>query len=219
MNHYETLGVEKTASAEEIKRAYRKAASAAHPDRNGGDNSLMQAVNQANDVLGDPERRARYDESGDDGQPDSLEQRAVRQLTRFFDLVLEKEGNLIALVREHMKYGEDAAIDEVRSLRKKVDRLTRRRDKIKVKSGENLVHMLIDGQVGAANQRIASLEEALAVGAITKKLLDEYVSEEQAPGIRPLSDDHLLQMMDAMAQKMQRAGAGRYGSPFGPGRY
>lgn len=218
MNHYETLDVEPNASAEEIKRAYRKKASAAHPDKNGGDTTLMQAVNQANDVLSDPERRAKYDETGDDSQPDSMEQRAVGQLARFFELVLEKEGNLIALVREHMKYGEDAAIDEVRALRKKVDRLMRRRDKIKVKSGENLVHMLIDGQVCAANQRIAALEDALAVGAIAKKLLNEYVSEEQTPGART-GNDHTLQFSQALGTQMQRAGPGRYNSPFGPGRF
>lgn len=218
MSHYETLGVERTASAEDIKRAYRKAASAAHPDRNGGDNSLMQAVNQANDVLSDPERRARYDESGDDVAPDSIEQKAMRQLVNFFQLVLEMEGNMIRLVREHMGHGQQEAEQETQSLQKKVAKLTKRRDKIKVKSGENLVHMMIDGQVAQANDRIAALGEALEVLDHAKKLLELYVSEEQDPVTRPRQFDPLQELMSVMAKEM-RGGRDPYGSPFGPGRF
>ncbi|MCY1166933.1 Chaperone protein DnaJ [compost metagenome] len=214
MSHYETLGVDRDASAEDIKRAYRKKASQAHPDKNGGDTTLMQAVNQANDVLSDPERRARYDESGDDAEPDSIEKKAMRQLVNFFQLVLEMDGNMIRLVREHMGYGQKAAEEETANLKKKVAKLTRRRDKIKVKSGENLVHMMIDGQLAQANDRIAALGESLEVLARAKVMLEQYISEEQEPGVRPRGDDHLFQMMEAMAQQMQRGGPGRGRSPF-----
>ena len=59
-NHYQTLGVERTASAEDIKRAYRKLAGQHHPDR-GGDTAKFQTIQAAYDVLGDPGKRQQYD--------------------------------------------------------------------------------------------------------------------------------------------------------------
>jgi curved DNA-binding protein len=59
-DHYQTLGVDRTASLEEIKRAYRRLASQHHPDK-GGDKTRFQEIQQAYDVLGDPQRRADYD--------------------------------------------------------------------------------------------------------------------------------------------------------------
>ncbi len=59
-NYYETLGVAKTASPEEIKRAYRKLASQHHPDK-GGDTAKFQQIEEAYRILSDPQKRAEYD--------------------------------------------------------------------------------------------------------------------------------------------------------------
>ena len=59
-DHYATLGVPKTASADEIKRAYRKLASQHHPDK-GGDKNKFQEVEQAYRILSDPQQRQAYD--------------------------------------------------------------------------------------------------------------------------------------------------------------
>ncbi len=63
-DHYKTLGVDKKASAEEIKKAYRKLARRYHPDRNPDDKQAeerFKEISQAHDVLGDPEKRKQYD--------------------------------------------------------------------------------------------------------------------------------------------------------------
>ncbi|HET8688618.1 MAG TPA: J domain-containing protein [Methanosarcina sp.] len=60
MNHYEILGVEKTATDDEIKRAYRKLASTHHPDK-GGDTQKFQEIQVAYNTLSSPESRQMYD--------------------------------------------------------------------------------------------------------------------------------------------------------------
>jgi DnaJ-class molecular chaperone len=59
-NYYQTLGVERTASADEIKRAYRKLASQHHPDK-GGDKLKFQEIQKAYETLSDPQKRAMHD--------------------------------------------------------------------------------------------------------------------------------------------------------------
>lgn len=60
MDHYQTLGVAKNASPDEIKKAYRKLASQHHPDK-GGDTQRFQEIQAAYDTLIDPEKRNQYD--------------------------------------------------------------------------------------------------------------------------------------------------------------
>jgi curved DNA-binding protein CbpA len=64
MNHYQVLGVSETAPPEEIKSARLKKAKEFHPDSHQGDTALeeqMKQVNQAYEILSDPERRQKYD--------------------------------------------------------------------------------------------------------------------------------------------------------------
>ena len=66
-DYYEVLGVQKSASAEEIKKAYRKAAMKYHPDRNPGDKEAeakFKEVGEAYEVLSDDGKRQRYDQFG-----------------------------------------------------------------------------------------------------------------------------------------------------------
>ncbi|OGZ34252.1 MAG: molecular chaperone DnaJ [Candidatus Portnoybacteria bacterium RBG_13_41_18] len=62
-DYYEILGVAKNASPDEIKRAYRKLAHEFHPDK-GGDAEKFKQINEAYQVLGDPQKRAQYDQFG-----------------------------------------------------------------------------------------------------------------------------------------------------------
>ena len=66
-DYYEVMGIQKGASEDEIKKAYKKLARQYHPDMNPGDKEAeekFKEVNEANEVLSDPEKKARYDQFG-----------------------------------------------------------------------------------------------------------------------------------------------------------
>src|SRR5580692_10114633 len=94
IDYYKVLGLEKTASTEDIKKAYRKLARKYHPDLNPNDkeaNKKFQQINEANEVLSDPDKRKKYDQYGKDwahadafekAQQESGGQRRRRSSTR-----------------------------------------------------------------------------------------------------------------------------------------
>src|SRR5678815_5596584 len=71
IDYYKVLGLDKNATQEDIKKAYRKLARKLHPDLNPNDKEAhkkFQQVNEANEVLSDPEKRKKYDQYGKDWQ-------------------------------------------------------------------------------------------------------------------------------------------------------
>ncbi len=66
-DYYDILGVSKSASADEIKRAYRKQAAIHHPDKHGGDDAKFKELGEAYETLKDPQKRAAYDQFGHAG--------------------------------------------------------------------------------------------------------------------------------------------------------
>src|SRR5689334_517235 len=71
IDYYKILGIDKNASQDDIKKAYRKLARKHHPDLNPNDKEAhkkFQQINEANEVLSDPEKRKKYDQYGKDWQ-------------------------------------------------------------------------------------------------------------------------------------------------------
>src|SRR5471030_3458600 len=86
IDYYQVLDVPKTASEKDIKNAYRKLARKYHPDLNPNDaeaNKKFQQLNEANEVLSDPEKRKKYDQYGENWQHgEAYEQQRQQQQSR-----------------------------------------------------------------------------------------------------------------------------------------
>ena len=71
VDYYKALDIPKTSTQDEIKKAYRKLARKMHPDLNPNDKEAhkkFQQINEANEVLSDPDKRKKYDQYGKDWQ-------------------------------------------------------------------------------------------------------------------------------------------------------
>ncbi|MGZ8541996.1 MAG: DnaJ C-terminal domain-containing protein [Chitinophagaceae bacterium] len=88
VDYYKILGVDKSASPEDIKKAYRKLARKLHPDLNPNDKEAhkkFQQINEANEVLSDPVKRKKYDQYGKDWQHAEQFEKAGQSRQRTWD--------------------------------------------------------------------------------------------------------------------------------------
>ncbi|MES2592790.1 MAG: J domain-containing protein [Bacteroidota bacterium] len=86
VDYYKILGLNKNASIEDIKKAYRKLARKYHPDLNPNNkeaNKLFQQINEANEVLSDPEKRKKYDTYGKDWKQGNAYEHAQGQQSQY----------------------------------------------------------------------------------------------------------------------------------------
>jgi curved DNA-binding protein len=86
IDYYKILGLDKNASAEDIRKAYRKLARKHHPDLNPNEKEAhkkFQQINEANEVLSDPEKRKKYDQYGKDWQHADEFERARQQQRQY----------------------------------------------------------------------------------------------------------------------------------------
>ena len=155
---YDDLGVAPDATDADIRKAFRGLARQHHPDRAGGDHARMSAVNRAYETLSDPERRARYDATGETRGPPSLDDRArsilFQVMTQEFDR--QPEGaDLVRAVREHLQRGLRQNRSVIAQAREVIEKVGRQRKKLK---DAGLFAGLFDQRVAELGGKVTAIE-------------------------------------------------------------
>lgn len=181
MTLYSDLGISESADAAEIKRAYKRRASKAHPDK-GGKAEDFQQLQRAYAVLSDESRRARYDSTGAETEAPSIESAAQTQLAMLFIQLVEQDAaQIFDKLRNILAQGKQAALQQSAAQSRKVEKLLKAKTRLKKKSpGLNFLSLALDGQIKQARAGFEMGQQQIAMGEKMARLLDEYEFEQEA---------------------------------------
>lgn len=185
VNPYRTLGVKKSATDKEIRDAYHRAAMRHHPDR-GGDREKFEAAHKAYEILRDPDRRSRYDRTGDTSfrapPPEHADTMAFLSPI-MFEVVNQlasqgSSGSAIDLLKHVV-----SAVDQVKnglakdlaSLKKQVAFLYKSLGRFKRKDGgETLIDGALKSQLSRTEAAVAERESSLKAASKALEFLAEH---------------------------------------------
>lgn len=173
---YSVLGVGKDATPAQIKKAFRKKASENHSDKNGGDDTAMAAINMAYKLLSNPEKRKRYDETGDDGiYTHTIEEQAVNVIMMLASQIIEKAPEHVGIVAEitkALKRAEQECTQTIAEKKRSIAKFERRSKTVKAKKN-NLLQGLFQQHIDQLKQTIAALENNIKINAAALQIIKD----------------------------------------------
>jgi curved DNA-binding protein CbpA len=178
---YDTLGVPRDASDDEIKDAYRRKARDTHPDK-GGTEGAFQPVQRAYAILSSPGRRSEWDRTGrDPGDPDLRDPQtdALRRLAGIFlgavDQTDPDRQDVIAVVHAALAEMDRHAATQMLKLRTSIRKYERAQKRLRVAKGkENQLTSILAAQIKACQEAVARGEKELEGVAAMRALLGDY---------------------------------------------
>jgi len=189
-NLYEILGVNKDADKATIKKAFKRLANKHHPDKSGGNETYFKLILEAYEVLSDPARRKKYDESGDTRKT-NLNELARNMLADLFSKILQGGSHdyqsILKSVEDILNNSEREIKNEVKRLTNTKKDLNKKIKRITVKNGNNLYAGVIEQQLLTINNQVNGLTERLEIMDLVRILLISY--DENIPE-RPEEPEH-----------------------------
>lgn len=179
-SHYDTLDIQPDATPDQVKAAYRRKAQQTHPDK-GGDETEFKKVGKAFEVLSDPQRRASYDQHGEDGDGSSADPRTTAEsvLADLFEKALDAGGNVVAHVMTRLQENAVMLLKRRGQALEKRGRLLLRRPKVTTKNGApNVFAKVVDKKVAALDAEIADIDRATVVNDLMLKMMVDYSDSE-----------------------------------------
>lgn len=183
-NLYDTLGVDKNASADEIKKAYKKEASIHHPDKQGGDNDKMTQIVHAYSVLGNAGKKDRYDKTGEDTEQ-PFDKKFAEFVQMFFMKIIEQERDVEKV--DLMKKLKDIARQNIagtKQLRGENEGKKKKLEKVLVRleaKKENRISFIITANIDNIKLEIGALDEHLDFMKDVMECLDSYHYKFEVP--------------------------------------
>lgn len=181
MSHYEELGIEQSATAAQVKAAYRRLAHRYHPDKPSGDRERFVRIQRAYDTLSDPDKRAFYDQNGADREGPTMRERAMQTLAMMFGQVVGAEQNdiehhdLIDYMRTSIIRAREEIPEKRRGIERQIQRFKTARARLRQKSaGPNPLGEILDARVMQLKQAIVALESEVELGTVMLELLEDY---------------------------------------------
>lgn len=184
-NLYDILGVPEDASQQEIRKAYKKQASIHHPDKNLDDpeaTTRFQAIQKAYDILSDPDKRKRYDETGSMDSAPSIRDHAIEVVAKLYLAIAESEDfrplNYFAKIRQKLHQTKSQCETELSRLTKQLERFDYLIDNTKASDGL-LAHL--QGKRAEIAHRHSHAKEGKVVMADALEYLNEcqYTGDEE----------------------------------------
>lgn len=180
MNLYDLLEIKKDATEAEIKKAFKRMAMRHHSDR-GGDAEMFNKITKARDILLDPERRARYDETGDCSVPVDLQTIAQQRLVGIFTDVLDSGFLEVSDIEQAAKAALNtieikinAKITDAENI---LSKMTRALGKIEfVGDGFNFYENLVNTNIKRSEEALNFARRELEVVEIVREMLKDYKS-------------------------------------------
>jgi curved DNA-binding protein CbpA len=164
-NPYEDLGVDKNADKATIKKVYRKKAQSEHPDR-GGDPEKFDKITKAYKLLTDNSRRARFDQTGEDGQEDRkliILQRLARLFVNCIENFDVDHTDIVESMRLNLVNGQLTNRQSIGLNENAIKKYERVKKRLRKKTpGQNLLIEFVDGQIGGLRQGIERATDEIA---------------------------------------------------------
>lgn len=168
MSLYDDLGVDRNASAEDIKKAFKRKASQHHPDREGGDHGKMMAVTVAYRILSNEEKRQRYDQTGNTGNEPTIDELALRKIQEALNEIFEDATSVTFETEDPIRAVISAAKKGRREVIRRMKKLMKQRKLVQtaihrlVKNAEK-VTPIFQEFIDAVPRRLAMAEREVKI--------------------------------------------------------
>lgn len=177
MTLYERLNVASDATGETIKASYRKLAAKHHPDKPDGSTETMQELQLAYSVLSDPEKRDRYDRTGEENAPsqqDPVEAILSGLFMRLIAQAIESDFNILAEARKALRTEIDEANRQKGIASAHSDRLNTLLGRVTCKDELNYFEMAATAQLAKAENIVERAEGVITNTNAALESLEAY---------------------------------------------
>lgn len=185
MTLYDDLGVPKDANPDAIRKAYRRKAQKAHPDK-GGSEQGFRALQVAYDVLSDPERKARYDQTGTVDQGPTHESQALQYVASLLIRVVDSQPSMVhvALIDTMQTLiRQDIAAQEAEL--KKGQMLKERRQVALSRISPGPIARMLESEIARIEHVMAAVTDRIAILGEAQKIVRGHTYKADAAPLAP----------------------------------